>query len=808
MSNSAKFSGKPSSSGPYAVGDVVQSPPGSSIAAWRYLGNGEWMPDDVVRVATGPGGGIEFPGVAPLTAAVRNAVQYIVSQADLDARPPRLWPVDAVPYAIMAGWNGAAWGSYDSASRTIVRVDAATRAATQGYTFPVGVEMRAMFAGHNSLLVMTETIADETFQLWRTVDGSTVTHVHDLGRDPDGAVHRPNVQLLAYGLTPGYIDGQPALVLATYSIVSDAVIGTPEDAIYIAYSMDDGATWQRLNTWSYDFALGSGARKIRHFHAIRYDRWRDCWWIAAGDADDQAAIIRWDGKSMAAIGNRSPAEIASGSYTGWMCRGGSQRWRAVDLIVTEDWIESYTDTFAEATGGIWRVRPDFTGNHRVNHDMRGMERDGWFGLLTSGGTRIWTSNVRVEEVDAAGRYIGVYASQNGNRYWEVGQVQAKPTGKCNPRALFELSGLVWLCTTGNVGKATGDTTVFELRGKFREERADNLAPAFFVDFATGVDSTNVGGSQATAFRTLKHALQASRVTYGARIMLSAGTSEDPGFNTIVYDDNATPAGNTARHVQVSGQGARGAVKTRINLPGTLGMRGANSKLWNVELTDLELVQINGGPSPALHDYSTSVAGSGWAVRDCVIGDIANSISSLCLFNSTAFTSVRSLFSIAANGTNRALRTESTGTATLSSSVFRGIVGQGGASTIQARHCEFGNAGTANAFRIESTSTVPPVIANCTFSSASPAAPILNESAQTLTSADIFGCAYSTPGAVGIPAPLLPVAGIMDREEDSLTPFAWSALAGVAQPAGVSWDYYGNPFRARPAIGAVEIPPTF
>lgn len=83
MSNSAKFSGKPSSSGPYAVGDVVQSPPGSSIAAWRYLGNGEWMPDDVVRVATGPGGGIALSaGGEALVAVVQQGIG-----AELPSRP-------------------------------------------------------------------------------------------------------------------------------------------------------------------------------------------------------------------------------------------------------------------------------------------------------------------------------------------------------------------------------------------------------------------------------------------------------------------------------------------------------------------------------------------------------------------------------------------------------------------------------------------------------------------------------------------------------------------------------------------------
>lgn len=59
MTSSARFGGRPSSSGPYKVGDVVQTPD-SEIKAWRYLGNGEWMPDDVVRTVTGPGGGKRF----------------------------------------------------------------------------------------------------------------------------------------------------------------------------------------------------------------------------------------------------------------------------------------------------------------------------------------------------------------------------------------------------------------------------------------------------------------------------------------------------------------------------------------------------------------------------------------------------------------------------------------------------------------------------------------------------------------------------------------------------------------------------
>ncbi|MCO6437235.1 MAG: hypothetical protein J5J06_09130, partial [Phycisphaerae bacterium] len=54
----------------YNVGDVVDTPD-SAIKSWRYLGAGEWEPNDVVRHTMGPGGGIEFaPDVEAAIAAL------------------------------------------------------------------------------------------------------------------------------------------------------------------------------------------------------------------------------------------------------------------------------------------------------------------------------------------------------------------------------------------------------------------------------------------------------------------------------------------------------------------------------------------------------------------------------------------------------------------------------------------------------------------------------------------------------------------------------------------------------------------
>ena len=57
MTNSARLSGRPSSSAAYNVGDVVDTPD-SAIKSWRYLGAGEWEPNDAVRYTTGSGGGV------------------------------------------------------------------------------------------------------------------------------------------------------------------------------------------------------------------------------------------------------------------------------------------------------------------------------------------------------------------------------------------------------------------------------------------------------------------------------------------------------------------------------------------------------------------------------------------------------------------------------------------------------------------------------------------------------------------------------------------------------------------------------
>lgn len=805
MSSSARASGMPSSSAGKEVGDIVQTP-NAPIKSWRYLGGGKWEPNDAVRfTATSPGGGIEFPGLSPLTAAVRNAVQYIVSHADLAARPPRLWPVDAVPYRLFCQVGGLAFGHGDS-NRVLVTVDTVTRAATVGYEFPAGHAILDIYAGWGCALIVLLKTADSTHSIYRTTDGQTVEQVHDLGRDPNGDLtHRTHVRLLTRGLEKGFINGQRALVFATYT-GAEQVPGTIDDAIYIASSIDDGVTWQRVNTWNWNFETGTGAHTIRHFHAVRYDKWRDCWWIAAGDTDDESAIIRWDGKS-AGPGNATPAQIASGAHPGWDCRTGSQRWRAVDLLVTEDWIENFTDTVSDIHGGIWRVRPDFTGSHRVDHTVRGAEHDGWAALLASDGTHLWCDSARLDATDTWQRYVAIYASTTGARYFEIGRFAL--TDELNrsklPRGFFEDDqGLIWFSQSSEAGKGLFATTAFRLQGKFIDERPDCLAPAYFVDPVNGSD-TNNGWSVATAWKTVRNALLGQKVTPGARVMVSAGTSAEDGLGSIEYASNARAAHDTTRPVQISGQGAG---ETTVVLTGsTSGWRGTSAQMWRVDLCDMA-VEVSNTAHYILHDSGTQSAGvPEWTLRDCVIGSRTVGSARAIYPRVAKVKAYRTRFLNLTDSTKVSVQLAGTGVFEGYSCVFTGgrnIQEAGGGLVL--KHCEFHDYSVA-AVTLLASAVVAPRIENCVFAGASAGLPISNASSTVvLDGTMLVSNYYGKPNGANVPLPTLQVAGPLARDETTLVPLAESQLVGAAQPAGVSWDFYGNPFRSRPAIGAVEIPP--
>lgn len=722
---------------------------------------------------------------------------------DINARPPRLFPIDSVPYRLFCTLGDKSYGHTNDTKQLII-VDTTTRQATNGLIFPAGKAISDIYSGYNCILILVADTSNFTYTLYRSSDGLSAREVHFLGKDPtiDG-VHRPHVRLLQRGIEKGLIENKNALVLATYNVSTDNAVANPGeigDAIYIAKSMDDGNTWQRVNTWNWDFSTGVGARNIKHFHAVRYDKWRNCWWFAAGDGNDESCIIRWDGISRG-MGNIAPVNL--GNYQGWDARTGSQRWRAVDILVTKLWIETFTDTIGDAVGGIWRIKPDFSQSHKVDHTNRGQQHDGWAALLTSNGTHLWCDDAREDTNSNSQRFIGIYGSANGDRYWEIGRISLTGTGVKLPRGFFEDSnGKIWFSCDGEAGKGTYNTTVYELTDRFREERSDNIGPCYYVDFQNGNDS-NDGYSVATAWKTARNALANNKMTHGARLVLSYGVSTENGVSVIDYSANASPSTDTTRHIQISGQGRS---NTTIILSGaTEGWKDANTaKTWDIELCNLTIKQSDALKSIIWDNASATGGTPNWVFRDATIGDMVVGSSRAVYLRTSTAKSIRSRIENIENTGKYCQYIAGTALLTLHASIVdggRSILLGGG--KIIAYNCEFSRYANTG-ISIDSTATIAPLIVNSIFSGQTQT-PITNASGTiTLTSNDIYGCYYTRPQGVGVPDPIIPVAGALERD-DYLIPYISSVIANTLDSVSIiDWGYNGQPYRKYPSIGSFEV----
>ena len=129
MTNSARLSGRPSSSAAYNVGDVVDTPD-SAIKSWRYLGAGEWEPNDAVRYTMGPGGVVrnsnglavgelgvgsviyaqrQHAGYLPANGAVYSIAAYRALSATIGTVPDGAGTWTARTSAADNQWYGVCW---------------------------------------------------------------------------------------------------------------------------------------------------------------------------------------------------------------------------------------------------------------------------------------------------------------------------------------------------------------------------------------------------------------------------------------------------------------------------------------------------------------------------------------------------------------------------------------------------------------------------------------------------------------------------------------------------------------------------
>lgn len=716
----------------------------------------------------------------------------ILPFSDVDSRPPRLWPIDALALQTYCADADYAYGN-SATTHTVVRVGLVSHQSESVHSFGASYAISDMFASVGVVFAVVLEIATSKYTLFRSTNqGVSFSSVHQIGISQSGLVHSPEIKLLQRGMDFGAVNGQPAVVFGTYNIASGTP-GSDADINYLAASTDDGATWTRLNLWNI-----AGTQTIDHIHAVRWDQFREAWWIAFGDDPDHLGIVRWDGVT-AWPGNLPVSEI--GTYEGFLALSGPSRYRAVDIMVTEGWIYTFTDTIGETESGIWRCTPDMEEFHRVDNSLSGTPHDGWSSLVCGDGTLLWCDDCRADATDNEDRYMAIYASANGNRWWDVGHVALTGTGVKIARGFFWANDAVWFSCDGVAGKGgTVSTVIMELGDRFCEERPDNLSPAYFVDFAAGNDA-NTGYSQASAWKTARYPFSGNKLTPGARVVLSAGTSTENGLDTIDYAANADPASDTARHVQMTGAGRD---QTTIVLSGAInGWRDLSaSKTWNIELGSLTLKQSS-ATGALLWDTASMVTPATWTLRDATIGDLVTGSSHCLYMRSSNVKAVRAILAQIASSTKYCIYSDGAAQVTCEASqLLGGRCLQRNTSKITLLHCEI--SGYANTgLSIDSTASVAPKVINSIFCESSQT-PIVNSSGSvTLSTSDIYGCYYARSVAANVPAPFFQVAGPLDRNPQTKIPYEWSTLIGRLTGCGVYWDVHKLAFRLYPAAGAAE-----
>ncbi|NWG13113.1 MAG: exo-alpha-sialidase [Acidobacteria bacterium] len=164
--------------------------------------------------------------------------------------------------------------------------------------------------------------------LWRSTDGG-----HSFSR-----VHKVD----AFGIGRGRGIMPEALVEDRQGVIYYGEYHRNQDLdpVHIHRSLDDGKTW--------GVACRFGAGNTRHIHSLTVDPYTDALWVTTGDRDPECLIAYSvdRGETFHTVGT------------------GSQQWRAVDLLFTEDSVYWGTDS-PESQNWICRLDRDTLAVERV-----------------------------------------------------------------------------------------------------------------------------------------------------------------------------------------------------------------------------------------------------------------------------------------------------------------------------------------------------------------------------------------------------------------------------------------------------------
>lgn len=409
------------------------------------------------------------------------------------------------------------------------------------------------------------------------------------------------------------------MLIAEYNIASGRVAGGVNDAVRVYTSTDGGLTWATIWTLNAD-----GVNNIGHIHAVRQHPTTGHIYFLCGDADNKAAIVRWDGAAELPD-NTSPPSM---SRPGVEVATGGQKHRAVDILFTASAAVTMSDTNRQANpsgdgSGIWKWSLDLSESVRVNNDTWNYDdmHVGWHAVQT--GNKMFFTTA-AEHVDASNTWdtpnLLIYNSDDGGEAWS-----AIASFNCRENAaewksyqgVFLFGGKIYLSSPHGAGHGVG-TVALEITTEPQLDHVRTIAPVYYVGqwTAAGSDANN-GRDKTAPFGTLKYAVESSRICRGARIRVGVGDIQQDNM----YPIWSSPTVQGVGAVTIEGLGRTASiVSLRAASGGTYAIYTEASRVSDIIFRKMTIralktaIVLNINASSKLFFY------------DAIIGDESTSVS--------------------------------------------------------------------------------------------------------------------------------------------------------------------------------------
>lgn len=580
-------------------------------------------------------------------------------------RPSRLIPSDELGGWVVAVSNDGTYGYGHSYTGTtlndgylyVVDFDTAIwaqrGAVPDGYSFDSAGGNWCFPLSAGKLYVVLNNGSDQ-YSLWLSLDdGYTFSKVIDLGDFSFLAGSQATgVSLLK---TVAEYDG--GVVVAEYNATGD--VGAPNFTCILWGGSDPGSL-SRLAYWG-DAATANTEGDIRHWHTCKVDPYTGKVWLSSGDNGQagesldgyQTHLIEWDPAVGTWANNTAGSELAAlDGFRVWNAETygvADDRFRAIELVITSEYVYWACDTSTAGVGGIWRLHKSSGKVSQVWKMPSWMSEthfEGWSGTRLSDGTIIYSISDRGSD-ESVRRGVQFVASADGDTWHLVGRGTSQVSQFARAQNIRQIEdGRVLISFRRVAGRGTiYQSYLYTVDGFVTEtdDDADVLCPVFWVGGANASNS-NTGWSPRAPWATLEYALE-SGVCYGSRIMVQADVTE--AGNIAPVGTNAVPVGPANAPIQITGAGRSATTWT---FPDALASANlitfpSNANLVNLWIERLTM-QVN--KTDAIVFFGHSSLASKMQLRDASVEGIAKYVFYL---RNLVASQIRSYVEALVGGTN-------------------------------------------------------------------------------------------------------------------------------------------------------------